>query len=172
MEKCCHLVGEINDWHAVASWSSFPTPSTAVLSLCAVLGSQATTIPTLTRSTRWLKISLGWRLTRQRSCRWAAGLAQGCLLHKLWYNSAIKLSVCFKRINKKQTLYTCLSVGCKLWCWRSVRAPLWLWKSENLSVNYYICTLVIFGRRNWCWVFFWNRKTSLTPLKSWARGTV
>lgn len=161
--------------HAATSWCYLSPLSTAVLlSLCAVLGSQATTTRTSTRSTRGLKISLGWRWTRQRSCRWAAGLTQGCLLHKLllWYNSAIKLSVCFGDVFKIiTTLYACLFVGCKLWCWWSVWTPLWLWKSKKLSVNYYICTLSIFGRRSWCWVFFWNRKTSLMPLKSWARGT-
>lgn len=71
----------------------------------------------------------------------------------------------------KKTLHTCFFVGCKLWCWWSVRAPLWLWKSEYFSVNYYICTLLICDRRIWCWVFFWNRKMSLMPLKSSARGT-
>lgn len=83
MEKGCHLVGEINDWHAVNLLAFFFfSPWTAVLcSLCAALGSQATTILTLTRSTRGLKISLGWRWTLQKSCRWGAGLAQGGFLH-------------------------------------------------------------------------------------------
>lgn len=32
MEKGCHLVGEINDWHAVASWCCF-----IALNCCALL---------------------------------------------------------------------------------------------------------------------------------------
>lgn len=82
----------------------FFSPSTAVLfPLCAVPGSQATTIPTSTRSTRGLKIWLDWRWTRQRSCRWTAALAHSSLLQKLslWYNSAIILSLCFGDVWKQ-----------------------------------------------------------------------